>query len=105
MKLHTAEHAKVAKQILAQMEIEDKRLEEEVEEEGHQQLFHPSGQRGTGGVNPDKEFEGLDEVDYSEGEDEDESEPEKEVNTYQGISGQCLPSTQVKGKGKGQKKT
>jgi hypothetical protein len=102
-KLQAAEEAK---QILAQMELEDERLEQAVDKEGRRQLFRPSGQRGTGVASSDEDIEGVDEVDYSEGEEEDESEPqaENEVSNHQGICDQRLPSSQVKAKGKGRKK-
>ena len=97
-KLRVAEEAK---QILAQMELEDERLEEEVEEEGHRQLFCPNGQSSMGVVSSDEEIEGVYEVDYSEGEEEDEPEPEKEVSRYRGICYQIL--TIEPGKRKGQR--
>jgi hypothetical protein len=102
-KLQAAEEVK---QILAQMELEDERLEQAVDKEGCRQLFRPNGQCGIGVASSDEDIEGVDEVDYSEGEEEDESKPqaEKEVSNHQGICDQCLPSSQVKAKGKSKKK-
>ncbi len=71
------------------MELEDERTEEAVVEEGHRRLLHPKGQSGTGVVSDNEEIEGLDKVDYSEGEEED-SEPKKEVSRFQRICDQLL---------------
>ena len=94
-----------AKQLLAQMELEDKRVEEAMEEEGCRRLFHPSGQGGPGTASSEEDFD-LDLVDDSEGEEEDDLGTEKEVSgvPLAGICDQLLTilgQVEAKEKGKG----
>ena len=102
-----------AKQLLAQMELKDERVEEAMEEEGCRRwLFHPSGQGGPGTVSSEEDFD-LDLVDDSEGEEEDDLGTEKEVsrvplagicNQLLTILGQVEAKEKGKGKAKGQSK-
>ena len=95
-----------AKQLLAQMELEDESVEEVMEEEGCRRLFHPSGQGCPGTASSEEDFD-LDLVDDSEGEEEDDLGTEKEVSgvPLAGICDQLLTILgQVEAKEKGKAK-
>ena len=70
--------AEAVKQQLALMDLEDERIKEVFQEDGHRGLQF--GQNNEALSSGDEEFEGLDEVESNK-EDSPSPEPEKEVST------------------------
>ena len=77
--------AEEAKQTLAEMELEDERIEEAVEEEGRQRLIQQKV-KGYTIVSDQEVIEGLDEV-SSDSDEEDDSEPGKVEVLYARFKG------------------